>query len=100
MNLWAGNSSRMFGGYTFPPAFAALRARMPVRPHPQSGLAAVVTTHQVAHIHDVRKSPAYLAGASGAVEMADVAGARTIVVVPMLREKDRKSTRLNSSHSQ
>src|SRR5207249_9646949 len=38
--------------------------------------------------HDVRKSAAYLAGASGAVEMADVAGARTIVVVPMLRENE------------
>src|SRR5467141_4158849 len=61
---------------------------MPVHPHPQSGLAAVVSTHQVAHIHDVRNSPAYLAGASGAVEMADVAGARTIVVVPMLKENE------------
>ena len=88
MNLWDGDSFTMASGYNVPPAFAALRARMPVRPHPQSGLAAVVTTHQVAHIHDVRKSPAYLAGASGAVEMADVAGARTIVVVPMLRENE------------
>src|SRR5882724_6503861 len=88
MNLWDGDSFTMASGYNVPPAFAALRARMPVRPHPQSGLAAVVTTHQVAHIHDVRKSPAYLAGASGAVEMADVAGARTIVVVPMLRESE------------
>src|SRR5258705_1881159 len=61
---------------------------MPVRPNPQSGLAPVVTTHEVAHIHDVRNSPAYLAGASGAVEMADVAGARTIVIVPMLKENE------------
>jgi signal transduction histidine kinase len=88
MNLWDGDSFTMASGYNVPPAFAALRARMPVHPHPQSGLAAVVSTHQVAHIHDVRNSPAYLAGASGAVEMADVAGARTIVVVPMLRENE------------
>jgi two-component system, NtrC family, sensor kinase len=88
MNLWDGNSFTMASGYNVPPAFAALRARTPVHPHPQSGLAAVVNTHQVAHIHDVRNSPAYLAGAPGAVEMADVAGARTIVVVPMLRENE------------
>ena len=88
MNLWDGDSFTMASGYNVPPAFAALRARMPVHPHPQSGLAAVVSTHQVAHIHDVRNSPAYLAGASGAVEMADVAGARTIVVVPMLKENE------------
>src|SRR5712671_2152057 len=88
MNLWDGDSFTMASGYNVPPAFAALRARMPVHPHPQSGLAAVVNTHQVAHIHDVRTSPAYLAGASGAVEMADVAGARTIVVVPMLKENE------------
>jgi two-component system, NtrC family, sensor kinase len=88
MNLWDGDSFTMASGYNVPPAFAALRARMPVRPHPQSGLAAVVSTHQVAHIDDLRKAPAYLAGAPGAVEMADVAGARTIVVVPMLRENE------------
>jgi two-component system, NtrC family, sensor kinase len=88
MNLWDGNSFTMASGYNVPPAFAALRARTPVHPHPQSGLAAVVNTHQVAHIHDVRNSPAYLAGAPGAVEMADVAGARTIVVVPMLKENE------------
>jgi two-component system, NtrC family, sensor kinase len=88
MNLWDGDSFTMASSYNVPPAFAALRARMPVRPHPQSGLAAVVSTHQVAHIHDLRKAPAYLAGAPGAVEMADVAGARTIVVVPMLRENE------------
>jgi signal transduction histidine kinase len=88
MNLWDGDSFTMASGYNVPPAFAALRARMPVHPHPQSGLAAVVSTHQVAHIHDVRNSPAYLAGAPGAVEMADVAGARTIVVVPMLKENE------------
>jgi hypothetical protein len=63
MNLWDGNSFTMASGYNVPPAFAALRARTPVHPHPQSGLAAVVNTHQVAHIHDVRNSPAYLAGA-------------------------------------
>src|SRR5207248_1125723 len=33
MNLWDGDSFTMASGYNVPPAFAALRARMPVRPH-------------------------------------------------------------------
>ena len=88
MNLWDGNSLKIAADYNGPPAFSASRQQTMINPHPQSGLAAVVRTHQVAHILDVRESPAYLAGAPAAVEIADVAGARTIVIVPMLKEDE------------
>jgi signal transduction histidine kinase len=88
MNLWDGDSFNIAAGYNIPPAFAASRQYTSIRPHPVSSLAALVRTHQVAHIDDLRNSPAYLAGAPGAVEMADVAGARTIVLVPMLKENE------------
>ncbi|HEX9588081.1 MAG TPA: GAF domain-containing protein, partial [Bradyrhizobium sp.] len=88
MNLWDGDSFNIAAGYNIPPAFAASRQHTSIRPHPESSLAALVRTHQVAHIDDLRNSPAYLAGAPGAVEMADVAGARTIVFVPMLKENE------------
>ena len=35
---------------------------------------------------DLREGRAYRAGAPHALELADVAGARTILVVPMLKE--------------
>jgi GAF domain-containing protein len=85
MNLWDGNNLKIVAD--FPPAFTASRHQTLINPHPQSGLATVVRTRQVVHIDDVRNSPAYLAGAPAAVEIADVAGARTIVIVPMLKEK-------------
>jgi signal transduction histidine kinase len=88
MNLWDGESFTIAADYNVPPAFAASRQQRLIRPHSQSGLAAVARTHQVAHIADVRNSPAYLAGAPAAVEIADVAGARTMVIVPMLKEDE------------
>jgi signal transduction histidine kinase len=89
MHLWDGNSFNIAAEYNLPPAFTALYdERQQIRPHPESGLAAVVRTHQVAHIDDMRNSPPYLAGAPHAVRIADIAGARTVVIVPMLRENE------------
>jgi signal transduction histidine kinase len=88
MNLWDGDSFNIVADHNVPPAFAALRQRMPIRPHPDTPMAAVVRTHQVFHAHDLKDNPAYLAGRSNVVNMVDIAGARTIVVVPMLKEDE------------
>ena len=57
-------------------------------PRPNSALAEVVRTHEVVHVHDVRNTPAYLAGGPAVRAISDVAGARTIVIVPMLKENE------------
>src|SRR3984893_1321483 len=88
MNLWDGDRLNVVANYNLPPAFAASRERTSIRPHPESGLAAVVRTHQVVQIHDLRSSPAYLAGDRVVAGMADIAGARTIVIVPMVKEDE------------
>jgi signal transduction histidine kinase len=92
MGLWNGTSFDSVADYNLPPAFAAWRQRAPVNPHPESALAAVVRTHQLAHVHDLRNSPAYLAGAPNVGAMVDIAGARTIVIVPMLKEDELVGT--------
>jgi signal transduction histidine kinase len=92
MNLWDGEQFNIVADYNVPPAFAALRQKSPIRPHPESGLASVARTHQVAHIHDLRQGAAYLAKDLIVVAMSDLAGARTIVVVPMLKEDDLVGT--------
>ena len=86
MNLWDGESFNIAARHNVPAAFAAWRQRTPIRPHPESGLAIVIRTHQVAHFHDLRCGPAYLAGDPANVAMVEIAGARTIVTVPMLKE--------------
>ena len=88
MNLWNGEKFPNGCELQCAVAFAALRKDRVIRPHPESGLAIVVRTHQAVQIEDVRKSPAYLAGAPNVVEMSDVAGARSIIIVPMLKETE------------
>src|SRR5260221_9551914 len=88
MNLYDGESFRNVALYNVPPAYAAAQTHMLVQPHPQSGLGTVARTHQVIHIEDIRTQPPYLEGDPSVVAIADVAGARTIVVVPMLKENE------------
>jgi len=88
MNLWDGEGFTIAADYNVPPAFTASRRDVAIRPHPESALAAVVRTHQVVHVHDVQSTPAYVAGGSNIRGISDVAGARTIIVVPMLKENE------------
>jgi signal transduction histidine kinase len=88
MNLCEEGTFRHVAFYNMPPAYAATQAHLLFRPHPQSGLGTVARTHQVAHIEDIRTLPPYLEGDPSVVAMADLAGARTILAVPMLRENE------------
>jgi len=52
----------------------------------------VVRTKQVVHIDDLTATPPYREGDPAVTAMADLGGARTIVVVPMLKENDLLGT--------
>src|SRR5262249_10134277 len=56
------------------------------RPHSAGPLGQVVKTKQIAHIEDIRTVQAYLEGDRVVVGFADLAGARTVLAVPMLKE--------------
>lgn len=86
MNLRAGDGFQIAASYNVPPKFAALRQNLVFQPHADSSHAALLKTRQSLQFHDVRNSPAYLAGARHVVEIADIAGARTVVLVPMLKD--------------
>jgi GAF domain-containing protein len=86
MNLWDGEKFHIVADHNIPAEFSAFRQRTPIVPYPGTTLAILAETRQVAQIDDIRESPAYRAGVVNVVAMADVAGARTLVVVPMLKE--------------
>jgi signal transduction histidine kinase len=86
MNLVEGDSVRQAALYNAPAAFAEVRVNKVSRPHPQSSLAAAIRTKQVAHVVDLRTTPGYLDRSPSTVELVELGGARTVVVVPMLRE--------------
>jgi GAF domain-containing protein len=89
MQLWNGEAFSTTAAYNVPPAFAALREGKPIHiHHPQSGLSNVLKSRQVVHIHDVTKGAAYLGGDPNVVQLADIGGARTVVLVPMLKEDE------------
>jgi two-component system NtrC family sensor kinase len=86
MGLYDGDSIHTVALYNVPDAYASTQMHVPIRPHPKSGLGTIVRTHQVVHIEDVRTQAPYLEGDPAVVAMSDLAGARTLIIVPMLRE--------------
>ena len=88
MNLYDGERFEIVAFYNVPPAFAVSLDSKLIRPHPEGPLGTLVRTRQVVHIHDLTKNPAYLAGDPAVVAITDVAGARTIVIVPMVKEDE------------
>ena len=88
MHLLEGDIVRRVALYNVPPAYADALGTRTFRPHPKSGLGQVIRTKQVAHIADVRTNPAYLEGSPAIVALSDLAGARTLVTVPMLRDAE------------
>jgi GAF domain-containing protein len=92
MNLYEEGSFRPVAHYNVPSAYAAWLAQTSFQPHPQSGHGTVARTHQAVHIEDVRTLPPYLEGDPPVVTLADLAGARTYFIVPMLKEDDFMSS--------
>ena len=72
-----------------PTAFAQSRRREPViRPTPRSTLARIAATKEVQVVPDIRTAPAYLDRDPAAIELADAAGARTLLSVPILKNNE------------
>jgi PAS domain S-box-containing protein len=88
MNLYEEGRFRPIALYNTPAAYTSWLTRPPFQPHPQSALGTVARTHQVVHIEDIRTLPPYREGDPSVVALADVAGARTYFVVPMLKENE------------
>ena len=87
MNLYEDEHFRNVALHNVPAAYGeSQQAVQRWRPHPKSGLGQLVRTKQVVHIEDLRTGEAYAEGNPAVVALADLAGARTLLIVPMLRE--------------
>jgi GAF domain-containing protein len=87
--LYEGEFFRVAAMHGAPPAWEELRRRDPLLPaagkHP---LARVVATRQVQHIADFKLEEGYLEAEPGPVALVEAAGARTVLVVPMLKQDE------------
>jgi signal transduction histidine kinase len=88
MTLYEDGGFRTVALYNAPKAYADTQLYKIIRPHPESGLSAVEKTHQTVHIDDIRTQPPYIEGNPNVRALADLAGARTLVIVPMLRDSE------------
>ena len=86
LNLYDGDAFRIVAVYNVPSAFTEIRLHELIHPHPRGGHAELLKTKRVVHIEDIRVRPAYLEGDPAVVAVSDLGGARTIVLVPMLKE--------------
>jgi GAF domain-containing protein len=88
MVLLEGDAVRTAATFNAPRAFVEARTGVFMKIHPKSAMAAAIRTRQVVQVEDYLSSPAYLERNPISVQFAELSGARTILVVPMLREDD------------
>jgi len=85
--FYEGGGFRCISTCNLPAAFAETFLRNPViMPPPSDPLGRLAQTRQQVHVPDVRLEPDYLAGFPPIVELAELGGARTMLLVPMLKE--------------
>ena len=84
MTLYENGGFRHVALHGAPPAYAELRAREPVViPKAAQGLGRLASTKQVVHIADILSEPPEARGG-----LAQLASARTLLIVPMLKEEE------------
>jgi GAF domain-containing protein len=86
LNLSEGNAFRNAALYNVPELYAKTRHGELIEPGPGTALSIVVETKHAAQVADLRDSAAYREGYPAVTAIVDVAGARTMFVVPMLKE--------------
>ena len=87
MHRYDGGAFCNVAVHNVPPAFAEMRRSNPViRPSPGTGLGRVERTKKVVHILDLKSEQTYRDRVPATVAMVELAGARTLLVVPMLKD--------------
>ena len=85
--LYDGNIFRVAATFGAPESWAELRRREPlVRLSGDGPLTRVVATRQLQHFADIRNERFYIERNPFVVALVEVAGARTLLTVPMLKE--------------
>ena len=87
--LREADAFRVGAMHNAPPAYAEARKREPLlRPPPDTVLGRLAATKQVVHIADVRTIQSYIERHPFAVAAIDLAGYRTALGVPMLKDNE------------
>jgi GAF domain-containing protein len=83
-----GGAFRNVAMHNVPPAYVAWRRDALIHPDPRTSLGRIVKTKDVMRTDDLRMTEPYLEGNPATRAFADLAGVRTLLVVPMLKENE------------
>jgi GAF domain-containing protein len=87
LSLYDGEVVHFEAHYNIPPEYTDFRLRERLwRPHPRSGMSEVIRTKQPVQVNDLRTSPPYLEGDSTVRALVEKGGARTLILIPMLKD--------------
>ena len=88
--LYEGGVFRTAALYGAAPAWAEARRRVMVARdlHPDTPLGRVIRTKKIAHIADAKTTQGYIERDPNFASMVEIAGARTVLSVPMLKEDE------------
>jgi GAF domain-containing protein/anti-sigma regulatory factor (Ser/Thr protein kinase) len=86
--LYDGEKFRGAAHFGAPTAYVEIWKSGPIRPGPRTGLSRMVGTKQVVHIADIAAEDAYASRDPLRVARVELAGARTFLAVPMLKENE------------
>ena len=87
--LTEGEKFQMAAMHDVPLAWAEKRTREAVfTPGPSNNLVLAVQTKKTQHVADLKRHQSFIDREPAAVALAKIAGARTLVVVPMLKENE------------
>jgi GAF domain-containing protein len=88
MFLYDGKEFRAVGTKDLPTAWAEFLKHNNIPPHRVTPLGRALITKQVVHIADVRTHDGYIQRHPGMVAIVELGGARTLMIVPMLKENE------------
>jgi two-component system NtrC family sensor kinase len=89
--LFEGNAFRKVALHSASSAYAESWRQEPVialRDHPHVPIARLAETKDVVHVADLMEDPSYIEGDPRAIALVEAAGARTELLVPMLKENE------------
>jgi GAF domain-containing protein len=88
LDLHEGGGLRLAAAHNVPPVFTEVRGEGPFQPAPGGILDTAMRTRRTVHIHDLATTDAYAQRHPRMVDAVEVAGIRTAVGVPMLKDEE------------
>ena len=88
LHRFEGGAFQIQASRGVPRAYADLVQQNPIKPDPRTTFGQILATKELAHVADLTQTQAYLEREPTRVQIVEIAGARTLLVVPMLKDAE------------